>query len=75
MFSESSPPLKLVEEDCIEPEDSLNIASNTDNQEETAKGDPGCKKSLSIDESSKLLCFEMYNIFCFLNLPSSRYAK
>ncbi|CAN7107865.1 unnamed protein product [Brassica rapa subsp. narinosa] len=34
---ESSPPLKLVEEDCIEPEDTLNIASNTDNQEETAK--------------------------------------
>lgn len=66
MFSESSPPLKPVEEDCVEPEDTLNIAANTDNQEETAKGDAGCRKSFSIDESSKLLCFEMYNFFLFL---------
>ncbi|KAL0708744.1 hypothetical protein Bca4012_075170 [Brassica carinata] len=34
---ESSPPLNPVEEDCVEPEDTLNIAANTDNQKETAK--------------------------------------
>ncbi|KAF8107724.1 hypothetical protein N665_0118s0087 [Sinapis alba] len=41
---ESSPPLKPVEEDCVEPKDSLSgelggldISANTDNQEETAK--------------------------------------
>ena len=48
MFSESSPPLKPVEEDCVEPEDTLNIAANTDNQEETGKGDAGCRKSFSM---------------------------
>ncbi|KAG2273116.1 hypothetical protein Bca4012_085953 [Brassica carinata] len=41
---ETSPPLKPVEEDCVEPEDTLSgerggldISANTDNQEETAK--------------------------------------
>ncbi|KAL0708743.1 hypothetical protein Bca4012_075169 [Brassica carinata] len=34
---ESSPPPEPVEEDCVEPEDTLNIAANTDNQEKTAK--------------------------------------
>ncbi|WZY96412.1 hypothetical protein YC2023_068741 [Brassica napus] len=50
---ESSPPLKLVEEDCIEPEDTLNIASNTDNQEETAKGDPDMQNKPGEDLLSK----------------------
>jgi len=47
----TSPSLKIVKEDFMEPEDTragergrLEISSNTDNQEEATKFDPGCLK-------------------------------
>ncbi|KAJ0237104.1 hypothetical protein HA466_0250160 [Hirschfeldia incana] len=58
--TESSPPLKPVEEDCVEPEDTLSgergrldISVNTDNQEEVAEGDPDMQDVSGEDLLSK----------------------
>ena len=55
MSSDTSPSPKPGEEDSMEQD-----------QEEAAKGNLGCERACQLTIFLKLLCFEMYNFFLFL---------